>query len=58
MLFTIILLVYQLVTSANHVWLIYFLEVMMLVVMAPLKVFVTINKKIMEEVTDISKVEE
>ena len=58
MIFTIILLVYQLVTSANHVWLIYFLEVMMLVVMAPLKVFVTINKKIMEEVTDISKVEE
>jgi hypothetical protein len=58
MLFTIILLVYQFVTSANHVWLIYFLEVMMLVIMAPLKVFVTINKKIMEEVTDISKVEE
>jgi hypothetical protein len=40
------------------VWLIYFLEVVMLLVMAPLKVFVTINKKIMEEMTDISKVEE
>ncbi len=58
MIFTIILIVYQFVTSANHVWLIYFLEVMMLVIMAPLKVFVTINKKIMEEVTDVSKVEE
>jgi hypothetical protein len=35
---------------------------MMVLVMAPLKVFVvinkTINKKIMEEFTDISKVEE
>jgi hypothetical protein len=31
---------------------------MMVLVMAPLKVFVTINKKIMEEITDITKVEE
>ena len=58
MAFTIILLIYQFVTSENHIWLIYFLEVMMVVVMAPLKVFVTINKKIMEEMTDISNVEE
>ena len=58
MIFTIILLGYQLFTSDNHVWLIYFLEVVMLLVMAPLKVFVTINKKIMEEMTDISKIEE
>ena len=58
MMFTIILLVYQLVTSHDHIWLIYFLEVMIVLIMAPLKVFVTINKKIMEEVTDISNVEE
>ena len=58
MIFTIILLVYQIVTSADHVWLIYILEVLMVIVMAPLKVFVTINKKIKEEVTDISHVEE
>lgn len=62
MIFTVILLVYQLVTSKNHIWAIYFLELMMVFVMAPLKVFVTINKtitnKIMEEVTDITKVEE
>ena len=58
MIFTIILLVYQIVTSADHVWLIYILEVLMVIVMAPLKVFVTINKKIKEEVTDISRVEE
>ncbi len=58
MMFTIILLVYQFVTSENHIWLIYFLEVMMLLIMAPLKVFVTINKKIIEEMTDITNVEE
>lgn len=58
MIFTIILLIYQFITSVNHMWLIYFLEVMMVVVMAPLKVFVTLNKKILEEVTDISNVEE
>lgn len=58
MIFTIILLVYQIATSANHVWLIYILEVLMVIVMAPLKVFVTINKKIKEEVADASKVEE
>lgn len=57
MIFTIILLVYQLFTSNDHVWLIYFLEVMMVIVMAPLKVFVTLNKKLIEEVTDISNVE-
>ncbi len=58
MAFTIILLVYQLFTSNDHVWLIYFIEVMIVIVMAPLKVFVTLNKKIKEEVTDISNVEE
>lgn len=58
MTFTIILLVYQFITSADHIWLIYILEVLMVIVMAPLKVFVTINKKIKEEVTDISHVEE
>ena len=58
MIFTIILLVYQIVTSADHVWPIYILEVLMVIVMAPLKVFVTINKKIKEEVADASKVEE
>lgn len=58
MIFTVVLLVYQIVTAENHIWPIYFLELMMALVMAPLKVFVTINKKIMEEVTDISNVEE
>ena len=62
MIFTVILLIYQFVTSKNHIWSIYFIELMMVAVMAPLKVFVvinkTINKKIMEEITDISKVEE
>lgn len=57
MIFTIILLVYQLFTSNDHIWLIYFLEVMMVIVMAPLKVFVTLNKKLIDEVTDISNVE-
>ena len=59
MIFTVILLVYQLVTAENHIWSIYFIELMMVLVMAPLKVFVTmnktINKKIKEEITDISK---
>ena len=58
MIFTIILLVYQLITSTNHIWLIYIIEVLIVTIMAPLKVFVTINKKIKEEMTDISKVEE
>ena len=58
MVFTIILLVYQLITSTNHIWLIYIIEVLIVTIMAPLKVFVTINKKIKEEMTDISKVEE
>lgn len=58
MIFTVILIVYQLVTAESHVWAIYFLEFMMMLVMAPLKVFVTINKMIMEEVTDITNVEE
>ena len=58
MIFTVILLIYQFVTDGNHIWAIYFIELMMVVVMAPLKVFVTINKKIMEEITDINNVEE
>ena len=62
MIFTVILIIYQFVTAENHIWVIYALEFMMVLVMAPLKVFVvinkTINKKIMEEVTDISNVEE
>lgn len=62
MIFTMILLIYQFITAENHIWSIYFIELMMVLVMAPLKVFVTINKtinkKIMEEITDISKVEE
>lgn len=58
MIFTVILLIYQFVTATNHIWAIYFIELMMVLIMAPLKVFVTINKKIMEELTDISKVEE
>ena len=58
MIFTIILIAYQFFTAKNHVWPIYALEFMMVLVMAPLKVFVTINKKIMEEVTDITNVEE
>ena len=62
MIFTVILLAYQLITAENHIWFIYFLELMMVLVMAPLRVFVTINKnithKIMEEVTDITNVEE
>ena len=62
MIFTVILLAYQFITAENHIWFIYFLELMMVLVMAPLRVFVTINKnithKIMEEVTDITNVEE
>lgn len=58
MIFTVALIVYQLFTAESHVWFIYFLEVMMLLVMAPLKMFVTINKIIKEEITDISNVEE
>lgn len=62
MIFTIILIIYQFVTAENHIWAIYFLELMIFFIMAPLKVFVNINKtitqKIMEEVTDISNVEE
>lgn len=62
MIFTVILIIYQFVTAENHIWVIYALEFMMVLVMAPLKVFVvinkTINKKIMEEITDISNVEE
>ena len=60
MIFTVILLIYQFITAENHIWAIYFIELMMVLVMAPLKVFVTINKtinkKIMEEMTDISNV--
>ena len=58
MIFTVILLAYQLVTAKNHIWSIYFIELMMVVVMAPLKVFVTINKIIMDDINDIRKVEE
>ncbi len=62
MFFTIVLIVYQLITSENHIWAIYFIEFMMLIIMAPLKMFVTLNKtisqKIKEEVTDITNVEE
>lgn len=54
MIFTVILLVYQFVTSENHIWAIYFIEFMMMIVMAPLKVFVTINKNIKEKMTDIT----
>ena len=61
MIFTIILLIYQFITAENHIWAIYFIEIMIVLVMAPLKVFVTINKtinkKIMEEITDITNVE-
>ena len=61
MIFTIILVIYQFVTSESHIWAIYFIEIMIVLVMAPLKVFVTINKtinkKIMEEITDIKNVE-
>ena len=62
MIFTVVLIAYQLFTAESHIWFIYFLELMMLLVMAPLKVFVNINKtitqKIMDEMTDISNVEE
>lgn len=62
MIFTVILIVYQLFTAKDYIWAIYFLELLMMLVMAPLKVFVTINKninkKIQEEITDISDVEE
>lgn len=57
MIFTIILLTYQLITAEDHIWTIYFLELMMVLIMAPLKVFVTINKNIIEKVTDITNVE-
>lgn len=58
MIFTIILIAYQLITAENHIWAIYILELIMVLVMAPLKVFVTINKIILDEVTDITKVDE
>ena len=58
MIFTVILLIYQFVTAENHVWAIYFLELMIVLVIAPLKVFVNINKNIIEKMTDISNVEE
>ena len=62
MIFTIILIGYQLLTAENHIWAIYVIELMMVLIMAPLKVFVTINKninkKIVDGITDISKVEE
>jgi len=54
MIFTILLLTYQLITAEDHIWTIYFLELIMMLIMAPLKVFVTINKNIMEKVADIS----
>ena len=57
MIFTIILLTYQLITAEDDIWAIYFLELMMVLIMAPLKVFVTINKNIIEKVTDITNVE-
>ncbi|MBR5604763.1 MAG: hypothetical protein IKW51_11315 [Bacteroidales bacterium] len=58
MIFTVILLIYQFVTAENHIWTIYFIELMMVLIMAPLKVFVTINKTINKKMTDISHVEE
>ena len=58
MIFTVILIVYQLITAENHIWAIYFIELMMALIMAPLKVFVTINKIIKEEMTNITNVEE
>ena len=58
MIFTVILLIYQFITAENHIWSIYFIELMMDLVMAPLKVFVTINKTINKKMTDISHVEE
>lgn len=61
MIFTVILLVYQFITAEGHIWAIYFIELVMVFVMAPLKVFVTINKNItqmIDEITDVTKVEE
>ena len=58
MIFTVILLIYQFITAENHIWSIYFIELMMVLIMAPLKVFVTINKTINKKMTDISHVEE
>ena len=58
MIFTVILLIYQFITAENHIWTIYFIELMMVLIMAPLKVFVTINKTINKKMTDISHVEE
>lgn len=57
-IFTVILIVYQLITAENHIWAVYILELMMALIMAPLKVFVTINKMIKEEMTNITNVEE
>lgn len=57
MIFTIILLAFQLITSENHIWVIYILELMLFLFMAPLKVFVNINKNIKGKVTDISNIE-
>lgn len=48
MIFSVFLISYQLITTENHIWVIYFIEFMMVLVMAPLKVFVNINKKIDE----------
>ena len=58
MFFTVVLLIYQIIMTENHVWSIYVIEIMMMLVMAPLKVFVNINKKIKEEVINIVNVED
>ena len=56
MVFTIILIGYQLVASENHIWAIYFIELMIVIVMAPLKVFVTINKTINKKIVEIEEI--
>lgn len=48
MIFTIILIVYQLITKDNA-WINYVLELIMLIVIAPLKVVSSINLKIKEK---------
>lgn len=49
MIFTIVLIVYQLVTTSNYVWISYILELIMLIVIAPLKVVSSINLKVKEK---------
>lgn len=50
MTFTIILVVFQIITSDNQIWISYVLEILMALIIAPLRVFIMINQKIQDEI--------